>query len=78
MVKGKPKSKSKSSSDKEAEVDAASMYEEVKKDLSALSRDEQMDVVYRLVCYSLAVVFIVILLQGYLSSTLFFWIPIFC
>lgn len=44
MVKGKPKSKS--SSDKEAEVDAVPMYEEVKKDLSALSREEQMDVVY--------------------------------
>ncbi|KAL2935326.1 Something about silencing protein 10 [Bienertia sinuspersici] len=43
-VKGKPKSKS--SSDKEAEVDAVPMYEEVKKDLSALSKEEQMDVVY--------------------------------
>lgn len=46
MVKG-GRPKSKSSSDKEAEVDAVPMYEEVKKDLSALSRDEQMDVVYR-------------------------------
>ena len=45
MVKGKPKLKS--SSDKEAENDAAPMYEEVEKDLSALSRDELMDVVYR-------------------------------
>lgn len=45
MVKG-GRPKSKSSSDKEAEVDAVPMYEEVKKDLSALSRDEQMDVVY--------------------------------
>ncbi|XP_057542227.1 protein THALLO isoform X1 [Amaranthus tricolor] len=44
MVKGKPKLKS--SSDKEAENDAAPMYEEVEKDLSALSRDELMDVVY--------------------------------
>lgn len=44
MVKGKPKSKS--SSDKEAEIEAVPIYEEVKKDLSALSRDEQMDVVY--------------------------------
>uniref|UniRef100_A0A803LDP8 Sas10 C-terminal domain-containing protein n=1 Tax=Chenopodium quinoa TaxID=63459 RepID=A0A803LDP8_CHEQI len=44
MVKGKTKSKS--SGNKEAEVDAALMFEEVKKDLNALSRDEQMDVVY--------------------------------
>uniref|UniRef100_A0A803LP74 Sas10 C-terminal domain-containing protein n=1 Tax=Chenopodium quinoa TaxID=63459 RepID=A0A803LP74_CHEQI len=44
MVKGKTNLKS--SSNKEAEVDAVLMFEDVKKDLNALSRDEQMDVVY--------------------------------
>lgn len=42
MVKGKTTSKS--SENEKAEGDSAPIYEQVKKDLNALSRDEQMDV----------------------------------
>ncbi|XP_074275405.1 protein THALLO [Silene latifolia] len=41
------KGRAKSSADKEAEGDDVAMYEEVKKDLDAMSKDEQMDAVYR-------------------------------
>ncbi|KAL6976154.1 hypothetical protein U1Q18_024945 [Sarracenia purpurea var. burkii] len=45
LVKGKAASKA--SADKEADDDPDSAYEEVKKDLNALSKQELMDVVYR-------------------------------
>ena len=38
---------SKALADKEARDDPGAAYEEVKKDLNALSKEEQMDVVYR-------------------------------
>ncbi|KAH9614778.1 hypothetical protein KSS87_014040 [Heliosperma pusillum] len=41
------KSRVKSSADKEAEGDDVTMYEKVLKDLDAMSKDEQMDAVYR-------------------------------
>ncbi|XP_010650700.1 protein THALLO isoform X1 [Vitis vinifera] len=44
MVKGKTTSKS--LADEEAKDDTGTAYEEVKKDLNALSKEEQMDVVY--------------------------------
>lgn len=44
-ILGKGKAAPKSSADKEAHDEPA--YEEVKKDLNALSKEEQMDVVYR-------------------------------
>jgi len=45
MVKGKTTSKS--SKNEKAEGDSAPVYEQVKKDLNALSRDERMDVPHR-------------------------------
>lgn len=39
--------RTKSSGDEVSEGDALPMYEEVKKDLDAMSKDEQMDAVYR-------------------------------
>lgn len=45
MVKGKDAAKP--SQDKGAQDEIGSTYEEVKKDLNALTREEQMDVVYR-------------------------------
>lgn len=50
MVKGKTTSKS--LADEEAKDDTGTAYEEVKKDLNALSKEEQMDVVYRLAFFS--------------------------
>ncbi|CAL5391787.1 unnamed protein product [Camellia sinensis] len=46
LVKGKVPSKA--LADKEARDDPGAAYEEVKKDLNALSKEEQMDVVYRI------------------------------
>ena len=46
MVKGKTTSKS--LADEGAKDDTGTAYEEVEKDLNALSKEEQMDVVYRL------------------------------
>ncbi|XP_052173515.1 protein THALLO isoform X2 [Diospyros lotus] len=43
---GKGKSKSKASLDKKAHIDPDVAYEKVEKDLNALSKEEQMDVVY--------------------------------
>ena len=45
MVKGKTTSKS--SENEKAEGDYIPFYKQVKKDLNALSRDEQMDVLHR-------------------------------
>lgn len=50
MVKGKTTSKS--LADEEAKDDTGTAYEEIKKDLNALSKEEQMDVVYRLAFFS--------------------------
>lgn len=41
------KSASKSSTDKDAEDGTGTAYEKIEKDLNSLSKDEQMDVVYR-------------------------------
>ena len=46
MVKGKTTSMS--LADEEAKDDTVTAYEEVEKDLNVLSKEEQMDVVYRL------------------------------
>lgn len=58
LVKGKDASKP--SKDKGAQDEVGTTYEEVKKDLNALTREEQMDVVYRRALYSFLAIFLLI------------------